>query len=64
MRAGSTEWNVFGGALKRPGERWPVIDRRAVPKLPAAAVGHKEADEEVVLRVRIDVYKPKHRILE
>jgi hypothetical protein len=36
------------------------IDRRVVPELPAAAVGHKEADEEVVLRMGIDIYKPEH----
>ena len=55
---------MFGGAFTRPGERWPVIDRRTVPELPAAAVGHEEADEEVVLRMGIDVYKPEHGCLE
>jgi hypothetical protein len=33
-------------------------------ELPAAAAGDEEADEEVVLRMGIDVLKPEHRCLE
>ena len=43
-------------------ERWSLMKRDA--ELPAAAAGDEEADEEVVLRMGIDVLKPEHWCLE
>jgi hypothetical protein len=41
-----------------------AIAARGSAKLPAAAAGEEEADEEVVLRMGIDVLKSEHRCLE
>ena len=40
------------------------MKQRGDAKLPAAAVGDEEADEEVVLRMRVDVFKTEHGYLE
>ena len=40
------------------------MSQREEVELPAAAVGDEEADEEVVLRMRVDVFKSEHGYLE
>jgi hypothetical protein len=39
------------------------MNQRGEAELPAAAVGDEEADEEVVLRMRVDVLKTEHGYL-
>jgi hypothetical protein len=40
------------------------MNQRWGAELPAAAVGDEEAEEEVVLRMRVDVFKSEHGYLE
>jgi hypothetical protein len=40
------------------------MNQRGEAELPAAAVGDEEAEEEVVLRMRVDVFKSEHGYLE
>jgi hypothetical protein len=69
------DWNA-GGVRRRPScslqaspcnlqgtlrmrREW-IKSREGAPALPAAAAGQEEADKEVVLRMRVDVFKPEH----